>query len=104
VRSRLPPRGEGKAVRDADSGAAGEGSDAVRVRGISRPAWRLKRCLTTQAGEISPEGETALPRVQAGAEPGKMRGFVCPRSESHLTYMIDIPLTTEFSLASGGAR
>jgi hypothetical protein len=28
----------------------------------------------------------------------------CPRRESHLTYMIDIALTTEFTLVAGGAR
>ena len=53
----------------------------MRLRGISRPSRRLKRRLTTQAGEISPERETARPRVQAVAEPGKMRGFLCPRGD-----------------------
>ena len=53
----------------------------MRVRGISRPAWHLKRCLTTQAGEISPDREITRPRVQAVAEPGKMRGFLCPRGD-----------------------
>jgi hypothetical protein len=28
---------------------------------------------------------------------------MCPRSESHLTYMIDIALTTEFVLPPRGA-
>ena len=28
---------------------------------------------------------------------------MCPRSESHLTYMIPIVLTTEFALGSSGA-
>ena len=27
-----------------------------------------------------------------------------PRTDTHLTYMIDIALTTEFALATGGAR
>ncbi len=31
-------------------------------------------------------------------------GFLSARTDSHLTYMIDIALTTEFSLAAGGAR
>jgi hypothetical protein len=35
---------------------------------------------------------------------GQVLMTVCPRSDSHLTYMIDIALTTEFSLATGGAR
>jgi hypothetical protein len=48
----------------------------MRLRGISRPSRHLKRRLTTQAGEISPEGEIARPRVQAGAESGKMRGVL----------------------------
>ena len=29
---------------------------------------------------------------------------MCPRTDTHLTYMIDIALTTEFALATGGAR
>ena len=28
---------------------------------------------------------------------------MCPRRDTHLAYMIDIALTTEFSLAAGGA-
>jgi hypothetical protein len=28
----------------------------------------------------------------------------CPRTDTHLTYMIDIALTTEFSLSADGAR
>ena len=27
-----------------------------------------------------------------------------PRSDSHLTYMIDIALTTEFAITAGGVR
>jgi hypothetical protein len=37
--------------------------------------------LSTQAGEISPEGEIARPRVQAVVEPRKMRGDLCPRGD-----------------------
>jgi integrase len=29
---------------------------------------------------------------------------LCPRTDTHLNYMIDIALTTEFSLAAGAAR
>lgn len=29
---------------------------------------------------------------------------MCPRGDSHLMYMIDVALTTEFALSSGGAR
>ena len=71
----------------------------MRLRGISRPSRHLKRRLTTQAGEISPEEEIARPRVQAVVEPGKMRGDLCPRTDTHLTYMINIALTTELTLA-----
>jgi len=89
----------------AAGGAAASGAEAGDVLvGISRPARHLKRRLTTQTGEISPEREIARPRVQADAEPGKMRVDLCPRPDTHLTYMIDIALTTEFSLAVGGAR
>jgi hypothetical protein len=31
-------------------------------------------------------------------------GIVCPRTDTHLTYMIDIALTTEFAITVGGAR
>jgi hypothetical protein len=55
----------------------------MRLRGISRPSRHLKRRLTTQAGEISPEGEIARPRVQAVVEPGKMRGDLCPRPKAY---------------------
>jgi len=30
--------------------------------------------------------------------------MMCPRTDTHLTYMIDIALTTEFSIAAGGGR
>jgi hypothetical protein len=30
----------------------------MRLRGISRPSRHLKRRLTTQSGEISPQGES----------------------------------------------
>jgi hypothetical protein len=53
----------------------------VRVWGISHPARRLKRRLTTQAGEISPDGEITRPRVQACVRSGKMRGVLCPRTD-----------------------
>jgi len=29
---------------------------------------------------------------------------MCPRSESQLTYMIDIVLTMEFAISAGGVR
>jgi hypothetical protein len=29
---------------------------------------------------------------------------MCPRSESQLTYMIDIALTMEFAISAGGVR
>jgi hypothetical protein len=54
------------------------GGQAMRSWGISRPSRHLKRRLTTQTGEISPEGEIARPRVQAVVEPGKCAG-VCVR-------------------------
>jgi len=60
----------------------------MRLRGISRPSRHSKRRLTTQAGEISPEGEIARPRVQAGAESGKMRGDLCPRSKAYQLGMV----------------
>jgi hypothetical protein len=60
----------------------------MRLRGISRPSRRLKRRLTTQAGEMSPEGENARPRVQAVGESGKMRGDLCPRSKAYQLDMV----------------
>jgi hypothetical protein len=53
----------------------------VSVRGISRPSRRLKRRLTTRAGDFSLEREIAPPRVQAGAESGKMHVGLCPRGD-----------------------
>ena len=29
---------------------------------------------------------------------------LCPRPDTHLTYMIDIALTTEFAITTGGVR
>ena len=55
----------------------------MRVRGISRPAWHLKRCLTTQAGEISQDREITRPGVQVAAKSGKMRRFFCPRPKAY---------------------
>ena len=44
-------------------------------------------------------------RVAAEARPNSiMYVGACPRADTHLTYMIDIALTTEFSLAAGRAR
>jgi hypothetical protein len=42
--------------------------------------------------------------VEAKIEPAKYGFFrQCPRGDTHLTYMIDIALTTEFSLITIGA-
>jgi hypothetical protein len=68
-------------MNEADIRAVGRSDKAVRVRGISRPSWGFKRHLTTQASEFSPVREIPPPRVQAGAEPGKMHGFLCPRGD-----------------------
>ena len=82
ARSRHPPgEEEGRASRDESGKAVGGDGQVMRLRGISRPSRRLKRRLTTQAGEISPEGEITRPRVQALVEPGKMRGYLCPRGD-----------------------
>ena len=35
---------------------------------------------------------------RSGCEAAGQRQKVCPRTESHLTYMINIALTTEFTL------
>ena len=53
----------------------------MSVWGISRPAASSKRRLTTQAGDFSLEREIAPPRVQAGAESGKMHVDLCPRGD-----------------------
>jgi hypothetical protein len=60
----------------------------MRSGGISRPSRHLKRRLTTQTGEISPEGEITRPRVQAVVEPGKMRGGLCPRPKAYQSGMV----------------
>ena len=39
-----------------------------------------------------------------GVSAGQVLMMVCPRTDTHLNYMIDIALTMEFTLASGGAR
>jgi hypothetical protein len=36
--------------------------------------------------------------------PGQALIMMCPRSDTHLTYMINIALTKEFSLAADGGR
>jgi hypothetical protein len=44
-------------------------------------------------------------QVTAEARPASiMYVRACPRTDTHHTYMIDIALTAEFSLAVGGAR
>jgi hypothetical protein len=35
---------------------------------------------------------------------GQVMIAMCPRTDTHLTYMINITLTMEFALAAGGAR
>ena len=70
----------------------------MSVWGISRPSASSKRRLTTQAGDSSLEREIAPPRVQAGAESGKTHVDLCPRPDTHLTYMTNIALTTEFAI------
>jgi hypothetical protein len=72
---------EGRADRDGDGIDANRRDGAVSVWGISRPSRHSKRRLTTQAGDSSREGEIAPPRVQAGAESGKMRVDLCPRGD-----------------------
>jgi hypothetical protein len=39
-----------------------------------------------------------------GISAGQLMITKCPRTDTHLNYMIDIALTTQFSLAAGGAR
>jgi len=39
-----------------------------------------------------------------GVSAGQVLMMVCPRGDTHLTYMIDIALTTEFSLITSSAR
>ena len=75
-----------------------KGSPAGSARaGISRPSWRLQRHLTTRADESSPPGEIPPPRVQALVEPGKMRGFLCPRTDCTKNQRAAL-LTREFAL------
>ena len=69
----LPPREEDTAGRHPGGSAAGAVAKAVCAREISRPCRRLKPGLTTLASAFSLDGENAPPRVQAVAEPGKMR-------------------------------
>ena len=62
----------------ASCGAADISADAVFkaaicVRGISRPNRHLKHRSSTLTSAFSPDREDALPRVQAAAEPVKMR-------------------------------
>ena len=83
-RSRHLPGEEGRDCRRGRGDeVANEDSQAMCVRGIPHPARSSKRRLTTQAGDYSPEGEIARPRVQAGAESGKMRRFLCPRTKAY---------------------
>jgi hypothetical protein len=39
-----------------------------------------------------------------GVSAGQRVGTMCPRPDTHLTYMINIVLTTEFPIPAGGAR
>src|SRR5580692_2833579 len=77
----MADRSDGRARRAKGGKAVGGGGQAMRSWGISRPSRHLKSRLTTQTGEISPEGEIARPRVQAVVEPRKMRGGLCPRGD-----------------------
>lgn len=113
------PRAPRRADRDVPEALDKESGTGRQVAGGARPARRpagkrrgssgwhgrpfrhLKRGLTTQAGEISPEGENARPRVQAIAEPGKCAG-ICVRGGTapNSPWL----LTAEFPLVDGGAR
>jgi hypothetical protein len=72
---------EDRAGRDADGSAADAVTEVMCARGISRPYRRLKHGLTTLASVFSPDGENTLPRVQAVADPGKMRVSVWARRD-----------------------
>jgi hypothetical protein len=71
----------------------------------SRRHASTSRIVTTPAIPPRQPRETgpALPTVSDHKIRGRAIYVTCPRTESHLTYMIDIALKAEFSLA-GGAR
>jgi hypothetical protein len=57
--------------------------------------------------DLNPHGcdlQVWLLDFRVGAGPQVRELHMCPRPESQLTYMIDIALTTDFSLIAGGAR
>jgi hypothetical protein len=70
----------------------------MRLWGISPRSRHLKRRLTTQTGEIFPEGEIARPRVQWRWNRKKCAGSLCPREDPHLTSMINMALPGSFRL------
>jgi hypothetical protein len=64
------------------------------------PAWRWNRVEPYAPGLRKHEtAETALSHT-----PRSYHDHPCPRSESQVTYMIDIALTTDFAITAGGVR
>jgi hypothetical protein len=89
--------------RDEGGRAATRSDQAVCVKGISRPSRRLKRRLTTQAREFSPEGRSHG-RVLSGSGIGENARVSVSEGvrTSHLRAQ-NASLTTEFTMG-GPAR
>jgi len=60
-------------------------------------------CTAGGAGAAVMTGRPGV-RVRAVNGLGESHRFGCPRGDTHLTYMINIVLTKEFTLAAAGAR
>jgi hypothetical protein len=60
----------------------------MRSWGIYRPSRHLKRRLTTQTGEIPPEGGVRTAACSSGSGTGKMRGGLSPRPKAYQSGMV----------------
>jgi hypothetical protein len=80
---------------------------------LIRPVRAAAACYrSAMLGRLEPHGP-GLRKLAApdsckvllhGISAGQVMITMCPRTDSHPTYMIDIALTTEFALAAADAR
>jgi hypothetical protein len=72
----------------------------MRSWGISRPCRHLKRRLTTQTGEISPEGGDRTAACSSGSGTGEnARGFVSEAQSLPIGHGGEIVLTSTFVIS-----
>jgi hypothetical protein len=100
--------------RDGEAGHGGATAGPGHRIGTGRDAtWRTAAVIISQSGsDLNPHGPDLQKQLVTDSAvvlanrilAGQGMILMCPRGDSHLTYMTPVTITTEFTLVSGGAR